>query len=296
MYISFPISLHLSLILFSPSSLFLSLSFFLHCRLLSYSVHHGNHHQTPPPGHELLDSSIGGHSANLSRSGRPPSHLTVKRGLPSGHNNAITGLCIIMPSKVRLADTFCLYSIVSELFFDISYPPFLSSLPPSLLFSLPPPRGKSYPQATSCLAPLISVVGSWGHLSTSATLPAWSIRPLYPTRQNCSQGILHNSLLYSQTPFFQFVLSCDCTIVVMGMPLFIRYPADDHPEFPLPESIPLFCLPSGVAVEHWDRHTPFPLPTFSTFALTNAQGQCVSHTTLRTLMLHPLMHYVNFDL
>jgi hypothetical protein len=29
-------------------------------------------------------------------------------------------------------------------------------------------------------------------------------------------------------------------------------------------------------VEHWERHTPFPLPTFSTFALTNAQGQCVS--------------------
>ena len=55
-----------------------------------------------------------------------------------------------------------------------------------------------------------------------------------------------------------------------------RYPAADHPEFALPESIPLFCLPSGVPVEHWERHTPFPLPTFSTFALTNAQGQCVS--------------------
>ena len=55
-----------------------------------------------------------------------------------------------------------------------------------------------------------------------------------------------------------------------------RYPAADHPEFALPESIPLFCLPSGVPVERWEKHTPFPLPTFSTFALTNAQGQCVS--------------------
>ena len=55
-----------------------------------------------------------------------------------------------------------------------------------------------------------------------------------------------------------------------------RYPAADHPEFALPESIPLFCLPSGVPVECWEKHTPFPLPTFSTFALTNAQGQCVS--------------------
>ena len=62
--------------------------------------------------------------------------------------------------------------------------------------------------------------------------------------------------------------------------LFLRYPSSDNPEFPLPGSVPLFCLPFGVSVEHWDRHTPFPLPSFSTFALTNAQGQCVSDHVL----------------
>lgn len=54
-----------------------------------------------------------------------------------------------------------------------------------------------------------------------------------------------------------------------------RYPTADHVEFPLPQSVPLFCLPFGVSVEAWDRHTPFPLPTFSTFALTGATGQCM---------------------
>jgi len=40
----------------------------------------------------------------------------------------------------------------------------------------------------------------------------------------------------------------------------------------MPESSPLFCLPLGVCVEHWESNAQFPLPTFSTFILTNAQG------------------------
>ena len=58
--------------------------------------------------------------------------------------------------------------------------------------------------------------------------------------------------------------------------LLSRYPLSDHSEFPLSPSVSLFCLPFGVSVELWDRHASFPLPTFSTFALTGATGQCVS--------------------
>ncbi|XP_019856639.1 PREDICTED: C-myc promoter-binding protein-like isoform X2 [Amphimedon queenslandica] len=54
-----------------------------------------------------------------------------------------------------------------------------------------------------------------------------------------------------------------------------RYPTADYPQFPLPESVPLFCLPFGVSVEAWERHASFPLPAFSTFALTSATGQCM---------------------
>ena len=55
-----------------------------------------------------------------------------------------------------------------------------------------------------------------------------------------------------------------------------RFPETDYSDFLLPESVPLFCLPSGVSVEHWDRRATFPLPSFSIFALTNERGLCVS--------------------
>ncbi|CAI8047300.1 C-myc promoter-binding protein [Geodia barretti] len=54
-----------------------------------------------------------------------------------------------------------------------------------------------------------------------------------------------------------------------------RFPERDYADFLLPESVPLFCLPSGVSVEHWDRRASFPLPSFSTFALTNERGICM---------------------
>ena len=66
------------------------------------SVYHTSSSLSPSPGHEALTESVGGHSASLSRSGRAPSYLTLKRGLLYGHNNAITGLCVIMPAKVHL--------------------------------------------------------------------------------------------------------------------------------------------------------------------------------------------------
>ena len=62
----------------------------------------------------------------------------------------------------------------------------------------------------------------------------------------------------------------------MWIEILSRYPTADYPQFPLPESVPLFCLPFGVSVEAWERHASFPLPAFSTFALTSAIGQCVS--------------------
>ena len=78
---------------------------------------------------------------------------------------------------------------------------------------------------------------------------------------------------------FRYIPTCINFVVLLSFSYFTeilsRYPTADHVEFPLPQSVPLFCLPFGVSVEAWDRHTPFPLPTFSTFALTGATGQCV---------------------
>uniref|UniRef100_A0A669CTF7 DENN domain containing 4B n=1 Tax=Oreochromis niloticus TaxID=8128 RepID=A0A669CTF7_ORENI len=54
-----------------------------------------------------------------------------------------------------------------------------------------------------------------------------------------------------------------------------RYPEEDLDSFPLPESVPVFCLPMGVTVESWPQNTKYQLPVFSTFVLTSASGDKV---------------------
>uniref|UniRef100_A0A8C7LPB7 DENN domain containing 4B n=1 Tax=Oncorhynchus mykiss TaxID=8022 RepID=A0A8C7LPB7_ONCMY len=57
--------------------------------------------------------------------------------------------------------------------------------------------------------------------------------------------------------------------------LISRYPEADVESFPLPESVPMFCLPMGVTVESWPINTKYQLPVFSTFVLTSACGDKV---------------------
>lgn len=51
-----------------------------------------------------------------------------------------------------------------------------------------------------------------------------------------------------------------------------RYPEQDSESFPLPESVPVFCLPMGATIESWPADTKYLLPVFSTFVLTGASG------------------------
>ncbi|XP_057690391.1 DENN domain-containing protein 4B-like isoform X2 [Corythoichthys intestinalis] len=57
--------------------------------------------------------------------------------------------------------------------------------------------------------------------------------------------------------------------------LLSRYPADDLDAFPLPDSVPVFCLPMGVSLESWPVDAKYQLPVFSTFVLTTASGDKV---------------------
>uniref|UniRef100_A0A8C9L731 DENN domain containing 4A n=1 Tax=Pavo cristatus TaxID=9049 RepID=A0A8C9L731_PAVCR len=53
------------------------------------------------------------------------------------------------------------------------------------------------------------------------------------------------------------------------------YPEEDYESFPLPESVPLFCLPMGATIECWPSNSKYPLPVFSTFVLTGASAEKV---------------------
>lgn len=52
-----------------------------------------------------------------------------------------------------------------------------------------------------------------------------------------------------------------------------RFPAYDHPEYPLPPSVPLFGLPMGAVLECWPAKCQIPARQFSTFVLTDQKGR-----------------------
>lgn len=51
-----------------------------------------------------------------------------------------------------------------------------------------------------------------------------------------------------------------------------RFPKHDHPEYPLPPSVPLFGLPMGAVLECWPAKCQTPARQFSTFVLTDQRG------------------------
>jgi len=57
---------------------------------------------------------------------------------------------------------------------------------------------------------------------------------------------------------------------VMGVfaGILARYPHNDYTDFPLPATVPMFCLPMGSSVECWPATATQPRPVFSTFVLT----------------------------
>ncbi|XP_054165030.1 DENN domain-containing protein 4C-like [Oppia nitens] len=54
-----------------------------------------------------------------------------------------------------------------------------------------------------------------------------------------------------------------------------RFPLDDYPHYPLPESVSLFCFPMGATVECWPKRAQLPKPIFSTYVLTSEAGEKV---------------------
>lgn len=74
--------------------------------------------------------------------------------------------------------------------------------------------------------------------------------------------------------------SVGLSLVFSSPGLFSRYPEEDYESFPLPESVPLFCLPMGATMECWPPTTKYSLPVFSTFVLTGASAEKVRWTSL----------------
>lgn len=59
-----------------------------------------------------------------------------------------------------------------------------------------------------------------------------------------------------------------------------RFPLQDYSNFPLPHTVPLFCLPTGANIELWPINSPVPRPVSSTFVLTSDVAQKIYGSAL----------------
>jgi hypothetical protein len=97
----------------------------------------------------------------------------------------------------------------------------------------------------------------------------------------CPQNLLLATWPFSVILWFFSLESDGCppfgySPLCWGADLLGRYPEEDNEMFPLPESVPVFCLPMGATIECWPAQTKYPVPVFSTFVLTGAAGDKVS--------------------
>ncbi|KAM8920742.1 DENN domain-containing protein 4B isoform 2-T2 [Pelodytes ibericus] len=69
--------------------------------------------------------------------------------------------------------------------------------------------------------------------------------------------------------------------------LISRFPDNDSDLFPLPELVPIFCLPMGATIESWPLDTKYHLPIFSTFVLTGASGEKVYGAAIQFYEQYP---------
>uniref|UniRef100_A0A6G1SAZ4 C-myc promoter-binding protein n=1 Tax=Aceria tosichella TaxID=561515 RepID=A0A6G1SAZ4_9ACAR len=59
-----------------------------------------------------------------------------------------------------------------------------------------------------------------------------------------------------------------------------RFPLQDCATFPLPDTVPLFCLPAGASIELRPSNSPLPRPVTSTFVLTSDSAQKIYGSAL----------------
>lgn len=73
---------------------------------------------------------------------------------------------------------------------------------------------------------------------------------------------------------------CKSNVIYYQPAILGRYPQEDYQGLPLPQRVPMFCLPLGATVESWPAKAIHPLPEFSTFVLTMEFGEKVLNEAL----------------
>ncbi|XP_014255544.1 DENN domain-containing protein 4C isoform X2 [Cimex lectularius] len=82
-------------------------------------------------------------------------------------------------------------------------------------------------------------------------------------KKNLNRGIVGSDV------YICYKKSMNRTNLITYKPgILLRYPFEDRENLPLPETVPMFCLPLGCSLEKWPKAAQQPDPIFSTFVLT----------------------------
>ncbi|KAI9513885.1 C-myc promoter-binding protein [Dissostichus eleginoides] len=206
-----------------------------------------------PPGFTCVEETPTGHSADLNNGGLmvPQIFLCYRRGRDKP---PLTDLGVLYEWKERLKPGCQLIQTTPS-----GRPANISGNSSQRIYVTYRRAPESQPHSALALTDICIIVPSKGET---------------PPHTFCKVEKNLNSSMWGSSVYLCYKKSVAKTnTIAYKAGLFSRYPEEDYESFPLPESVPLFCLPMGATIECWPANTKYSLPVFSTFVLTGSSGE-----------------------
>ncbi|XP_069561510.1 C-myc promoter-binding protein-like isoform X3 [Brachyistius frenatus] len=220
-----------------------------------------------PPGFTCIETTPTGQSADLNNGGimAPQIFLCYRRGRDKP---PLTDLGVLYEWKERLKQGCHLIQTTAS-----GRPGNISGNSSQRIYVTYRRAPESQPHAALAVTDICIIVPSKGET---------------PPHTFCKVEKNLNSSMWGSSVYLCYKKSVAKTnTIAYKAGLFSRYPEEDYESFPLPESVPLFCLPMGATIERWPANTKYSLPVFSTFVLTGASGEKVYGAAIQFYELFP---------
>ncbi|XP_068166177.1 C-myc promoter-binding protein-like isoform X3 [Antennarius striatus] len=220
-----------------------------------------------PPGYVCIEETPTGHSADLNNGGlmAPQIFLCYRRGRDKP---PLTDLGVLYEWKERLKPGCHLIQTTPT-----GRPANISGNSSQRIYVTYRRAPESQPHAALAVTDVCVIIPGKGEA---------------PPHTFCKVEKNLNSSMWGSSVFLCYKKSVAKTnAIAYKAGLFSRYPEEDYESFPLPESVPLFCLPMGATIECWPANTKYSLPVFSTFVLTGASGEKVYGAAIQFYETYP---------
>ncbi|KAJ8271275.1 hypothetical protein COCON_G00101340 [Conger conger] len=213
--------------------------------------------EAPPPGFSCLETSRGGHPANLNHGSvaSPEIFLCYRRGRDKP---PLTDVGVLYEWKERLI-AGC--EVIQATPYGRCANVNNSSASSQRSFITLRRAPRSRPQNALSVTDICVIVASKGEA---------------PPHTYCKVDKNLNCGLWGSSVFLCYKKSVFASnSIAYKADLLFRYPQEDYEASPLSDSVPLFCLPMGATLQCWGPSSLHPLPSFSTFVLTGSSAEKV---------------------